>query len=407
MDNGDREVFFQEASGALQRALYSSRSDSWRTSVDSVLVSGAKNNTPLAVSNVQPLPDGQRGVRSLSLSVGIFYVTPANNLDCLIWAGSSSANCSELALPSIEVSPDARAISAHWITTIDTSTIDSQHHHLLLQYHGPSGQIVSILGISNFTYSEGTRSAGWTWSWHDWSDTLNVLLKRSYQTLDKPYEHKISRPCNGYYRDTTTYTMACFLTKSAGALFHFAADTGSQANATITTGITFSDDSFTNYRDVEDGSVSTAGDMLRAKSVVLLDLSSPSYYPPSSSPDIISLAPSPNYYMHDAFLNDTILSGTSSGTPNPDSGFPYHRLAGTLGTNQTKTYLYHQLDGTTLAEDMWDGDETGFWISKNITIDTELIQPHAFSPDPAILSILDIEVSSTFTFQPTPTAPPL
>ena len=57
---GDRHLFFQEASGGLQRAFYSSRTKRWRPSVDSILASGAKNNTPLVAATILNRPDTNR-----------------------------------------------------------------------------------------------------------------------------------------------------------------------------------------------------------------------------------------------------------------------------------------------------------------------------------------------------------
>lgn len=113
----------------------------------------------------------------------------------------------------------------------------------------------------------------------------------------------------------------------------------------------------------------------------LLDAANAGKGPPNSNLDIVPLF---NGYdsdniafltMPEAFLNQTRLTTFEKRIPTPDSPFPYPRLASTYGDNTTNTYLYHQLDDSVLVEDTWDGDPKSFWISKNITIDTQMVNP--------------------------------
>lgn len=53
----------------------------------------------------------------------------------------------------------------------------------------------------------------------------------------------------------------------------------------------------------------------------------------------------------------------------PKNRFPYPHFASTWATNSTNSYVYHQLNDTVIAGELWDGGESDFWISKNITID--------------------------------------
>ena len=53
----------------------------------------------------------------------------------------------------------------------------------------------------------------------------------------------------------------------------------------------------------------------------------------------------------------------------PTLRFHLTALASTFVGLETETYVYHQLNGSTFAEDLWDGtSET--WISSNFTINT-------------------------------------
>ena len=49
LPNGNRQLFFQDLSGAIRQAIYSINSRGWRADVEYVVASDAKKNTPLAV----------------------------------------------------------------------------------------------------------------------------------------------------------------------------------------------------------------------------------------------------------------------------------------------------------------------------------------------------------------------
>ena len=51
----------------------------------------------------------------------------------------------------------------------------------------------------------------------------------------------------------------------------------------------------------------------------------------------------------------------------PSSSFSYSRMTTTSSINSSVIYLYHQVDGTTFAEDIWDSSASG-WSSSNISI---------------------------------------
>ena len=46
----------------------------------------------------------------------------------------------------------------------------------------------------------------------------------------------------------------------------------------------------------------------------------------------------------------------------PSNNFPFKRLASVTSADGLTTYLYHQMDGATFAEEVWD-DGLGAWSS--------------------------------------------
>ena len=45
----------------------------------------------------------------------------------------------------------------------------------------------------------------------------------------------------------------------------------------------------------------------------------------------------------------------------PNNSFPFSRLASVTLADQSATFLYHQINGTTFAEEQWDASENA-WI---------------------------------------------
>lgn len=52
----------------------------------------------------------------------------------------------------------------------------------------------------------------------------------------------------------------------------------------------------------------------------------------------------------------------------PDNVFPFTRLASVTLTDQSATYLYHQMNGTTFAEEQWDNTLHGWLPSEYIIV---------------------------------------
>ena len=52
----------------------------------------------------------------------------------------------------------------------------------------------------------------------------------------------------------------------------------------------------------------------------------------------------------------------------PDSIFPFARLASVTLADQSATFLYHQINGTTFAEEQWDSSLSNWLPSEYITV---------------------------------------
>ena len=54
--------------------------------------------------------------------------------------------------------------------------------------------------------------------------------------------------------------------------------------------------------------------------------------------------------------------------PTPNNAFPFTRLASSSSADQSVTFLYHQINGTTLAEEQWDDTLQAWLPSEYITV---------------------------------------
>lgn len=71
-----------------------------------------------------------------------------------------------------------------------------------------------------------------------------------------------------------------------------------------------------------------------------------------------------------AMLVNGTQPGGLYGTPTdllPDNAFPFTRLASVTLTDQSATFLYHQTNGTTFAEEQWNNSLKA-WISTEYII---------------------------------------
>ena len=81
------------------------------------------------------------------------------------------------------------------------------------------------------------------------------------------------------------------------------------------------------------------------------------------------------YTLFGFWVNGTELSAYTTRniglSGEPETQFPFKRLAGTTGggSDSGKVYLYHQVNGTNVAEDVYNTDG-GFFSSSYFSIET-------------------------------------
>ena len=75
-------------------------------------------------------------------------------------------------------------------------------------------------------------------------------------------------------------------------------------------------------------------------------------------------------WFNQSTLQTDDLSTVGRAAPNPPTTFPYQRFGTAFVVNGTNSYVYHQINESTLAQEQWD--EGPIWLpSVDIPIDTE------------------------------------
>lgn len=68
------------------------------------------------------------------------------------------------------------------------------------------------------------------------------------------------------------------------------------------------------------------------------------------------------------WINGTQPVTTKAGVKTPRNPFPFARLASTTLADASLTFLYHQMNSTTIAEEQWDGTIRDWVSTEYITI---------------------------------------
>lgn len=68
------------------------------------------------------------------------------------------------------------------------------------------------------------------------------------------------------------------------------------------------------------------------------------------------------------WINGTQPITTEAGIKTPRNTFPFARLASAILADASSSFLYHQMNSTTIAEEQWDGTIEDWVSTEYITI---------------------------------------
>ena len=84
--------------------------------------------------------------------------------------------------------------------------------------------------------------------------------------------------------------------------------------------------------------------------------------------DIAMIGPGYSYTIWVNGTQPTLIAPDPTSIKMPDNAFPFTRLASVISADQSTTFLYHQINGTTFAEEVYDASQNAWTAPVYITI---------------------------------------
>ncbi|KAM0799054.1 hypothetical protein BDR22DRAFT_890875 [Usnea florida] len=381
--NGDRHLFFQAPQGAIRRLIYTA--NQWIPDPNPVTISDAKMLTPMAVNN----PTRNQ--------FGLYYITTKNRLNYSIFNGQFWYPGQD---PTFNhtTAPDTRQLSLV-TNSSESGRMNETVNQSLLVYEDSGGNVAALLqvyqlcGENNLISHECYNGENLSY----WQDVTSInrsisgphFIPVDYNTTYDPYWHQFLD--NGVIISSTLYESRPDVKLSppfAAGASTFKIGPGLNVDLLICDNSTqktpFSPGSpsspcntvgYTTYRSWtnashgffeaqfdtepdynEDHGMYPYENAYSYLSIQESDLAIINYGSGSFALWINGTKPS--------LLGYNVYSDLNFG---PNVSFPFKRLASIPSPEQNTSYLYHQIDGTTLAEEHYDYSVSR-WLSTNITV---------------------------------------
>ncbi|KAM0799383.1 hypothetical protein BDR22DRAFT_910741 [Usnea florida] len=341
LSDGDRHVFFQDSNGSIRHAIRSASENQWTISISLNLSSRPKNHTPLAAN----------GYSSGFDSIGLLYVSENHVLVSAqpiegFWSQDSS-------LGNRSTAVDTRSLSFWFLPGIEAYGNTSNVNKALLLYENSTGQVSALLNYQ-MQWADITSQR---------SRSLPNEFKQSVSNGDSTtlYESPLTNATLSVPFISTANLSQLSQPKAIGALFY-------SPNASI-------------VEVIYDVNASGPGIFSGSPQCELGGNESGNSNAIHRS-DIASFG---TYFF--LWINGTQPVQGSTGDPGgpeppsgPNSLFPFARLAS--ATSSSTTFLYHQMNGTTFAEEQWSDLAFAWGVTEYINLSDLNVQPVSYNPNP-------------------------
>ncbi|KAL8741917.1 MAG: hypothetical protein Q9190_005527 [Brigantiaea leucoxantha] len=326
--NGDRHLLFQDPAGAIRQAIYSARLGRWINNLGVIVASNARNHSPLSAIFAGDQYANSFTTPLVSESLLLFYVNITDNIECktFVLGSWTDIDVRPNSLSRYLVAPNSRHLSAvNANNTIEQSDIYLNDVRLVFE-----NQIGNMTALHGTQYN---RSYGrYTWEWEDMSTNIyNGLPEVQYNA---PFSCSESDG-DGFYKEW----LLTFVDTAAGTN-----GVGAESYGVITR-------LFIEVTNSSDLRVKPFEHTL-GLSNVLLDRA-------IERSDLAVIGETFAVWVNDSKPVFVEFENFEP-APIPNASFPYTRLAAVSGDS---TFLYHQLDGSTFAEEQWI-------VTHNLWLDT-------------------------------------
>ncbi|KAL8918690.1 MAG: hypothetical protein Q9172_005319 [Xanthocarpia lactea] len=333
LNNTNRHLYFREQTGAVRRAVYIAQAQRWVVDVDARALSNAKNDAPIAVVALPNEYD----------DIALLYINSTNQPDCTDWGGRKGDPLGGCMLiphwPVTNVAPESIPISAAVLKS------NEGEQALLLTYQNTTQMPVLLLG-----YFNGSAVSFPEWTWQDETEKLAAVGFLMFPEppikacrVTSPVEARSPRTAKPSFIDVTPYNVRISPVRFPSLYCVHDNDSWSLL------GMEYISPGNLSIHDVErSGNNSRLG----------------------SFSDMAWLATSDVLVLDQSNLETLSPSSFSTSVGPPEDKIPFDHIASTYATSSDGTsYVYYQLDDSTIAERTWD-QTSGTWIPNEVKIDT-------------------------------------
>ncbi|KAM0796491.1 hypothetical protein BDR22DRAFT_976090 [Usnea florida] len=316
--NGNRYLFFQDSTGHIQAAV---RTDGdWSTRMKLGINSNAKDYTPLAATSTNASNEFNEPL------ITVYYVSEGHVLNSSTYTAGywkPDIQPGDLSSGNFSTAVNTRSLSVANTGSFFNSSLEDLADLALLYYENPTGNVSALCQVS-YDVNKGSRKS--------LPDVFRNAPSSESKTLDESLilnNSTLSAPFTSQVVDSQQLSALFYF---HDLLFGFQSDyylTGPSGPGNFSTATPSFMGAIPSYSSIYQSDIATFG----VGNVI--------------------------WFNH---TNVTVSGRNEISTP-PDNSFPYARLASITLADKSHSYLYHQINGTTLAEEQWD-NAIGAWVGQ-------------------------------------------
>lgn len=385
MNSGDRHVFFQDIKGNIQQVVYAASEDQWIVKTNPTGISDARYLTPLAADVVEQdvstsVSYTLRDTRILLLltsatQLHLYYISVSNRLssrtytDGIWWQSSED-------LSNYTTFPSTRQLSVTSTNSTGTVAANETVNQSLLLYENLHGDVSALLRVARAATDPCDAIA---------LTCLKLGLGTKSHWIDITSNNKSEArfgfsPIYFIGRFNQTFSSTLYETNGGTTLrAPFASAPTPFLNQSILdvqmlfydyNSTSFLTSEYTSWNNASYGKFYSGSSYLFQNPNICklnVKLTNPLGWETSTTSNQVNFENSdfiesdlvmisPPGYLFAIWVNGTrpaVINFNPATNTAPVGPFPFRRLASITLANQTESYLYHQINGTTLAEEQY------------------------------------------------------
>ncbi|KAL2042780.1 hypothetical protein N7G274_004539 [Stereocaulon virgatum] len=356
LGNGDKRLMYQENTGNIREAIYVASTRQWTSDINNIVATNAKKNTPLAALLVNST--GTPFAANTGPVIFLFYIAQNNVLASRqfisgAWTTRDNFSPTGSANTTYNTEVDTRALA---VTSIENSTISGEAYVFYVAQNGSAVALNILPDVSGdgIVASPGPKLPKSLQGGH-------VLALAAGITGSRPQVGVLTSNGTIYYNLYFSFLGNSSWTEPELQTILVPPLPPSQ-QIVVSTSFVLANA----YPATQTQPVPTPTSTSAAYNETLIgdvDIAQVFVNNPNSN----------SYTLFGFWVNGTDLAAYTTKniglSTQPQSPFPFSRLSGTTGGTTSNIYLYHQINGTFIAEDTYNLDG-GFFTTTYFKVST-------------------------------------